>query len=174
MVSSFIRGYSVSSTVGSSFDVATVDGEVGVVHSTTHLNQHKYDFWIYGDDFVSYQSSDYTAMRYSKKYKYSPSSYQRRGVKLELLVVVDVVFVLGPPIYPPVKLIMAQIVIVGGFWMYQCHCTALLLVSSWRRDYLAEATDGSSFDVVDGGVTGDVVPSIYHLSPQKSSSYLSR
>ena len=104
-------------------------------------------------------------MSYSKKYRYSPSSYRRRGINLELLVIVDVVFVLGPPIYPPAKLILAQIGIVGGFLTYQGHCTALPLVSSWSRYYLAEATDGSSFDVADGGVTGDVVPIISHLSP---------
>ena len=62
-----IRDYSVGALGGYSFVFGNGDGKCGVVPRNTHLNSHKFDYWIDGGDFVSSQSSDCSSMSNSNK-----------------------------------------------------------------------------------------------------------
>ena len=104
MVSSLIRYYSDDTTVDYSFGVAAGDSKGGVVTKTTHLYSHKDDCWLYGGNFVSFHSRDYSSMSHSKKYRY-PYLLSRRGCNdFVFLVMVEVVLIVGKPTSNPGKL----------------------------------------------------------------------
>ena len=70
VVSSLSWSYLVNDTVDYLFGVESGGGKDGVGLITTHIFSHKCDCLIYGGDFVLSQSSDYSYMNHSNKYRY--------------------------------------------------------------------------------------------------------
>ena len=82
---------------------------------TTHLTSQKFDFWIDGGVFVSLQSREIRPWFIHTKTSNIIHHILEGSIIMELLVMVEVVLVLGPPTDPPKKIILVETGIMGGF-----------------------------------------------------------
>ena len=94
MASYLIMNYKFSALDGYSFVVGDGDGKFGVVPRTNHVYFQKFDCWLDGSDFLSYQSRYYPSIIHSNKDRYFLHNIGGGRINSVLLIMREMVLVL--------------------------------------------------------------------------------